>query len=159
MRPALLLALLSAAPVAAQDTSADVRELLRLHEELLVAHRTGDVDRWMVLEGEPFVSVNGGRVAFPERSARREARAAYLATSAFEAYRDVREPVVRVSADGTLGWVVAEVEVLGSNRSGAGAPGRFHDVWAWVELYENVDGAWRLVGNASNRRPGEGGPS
>ena len=61
--------------------------------------------------------------------------------------------MIRVSVDGTLGWVIAEVEVKGvETANGENTP--FHDIWAWVELYEKVNGQWKMVGNASNRRPG-----
>lgn len=144
-------------PLAAQDTSAHIRELRRIHGELLAAHRTGDVQRWMAVESREYVSANGGRVTFPELADRGAQRARYLEHASFDLYRDVREPLVRVSADGSLGWLIAEVEVRGTLQSEAGTQEAFHDIWAWVELYENVDGEWKLVGNASNRRPG-GGP-
>ena len=150
--PAILI--LWSAPLLAQDTSADVRSLRRLHNELLEAHRTGDVERWMSLESREYVSANGGRVTFPEFSDRRAQRAVYLAGATFEVYRDLREPLVRVSEDGSLGWLIAEVEVRGSSASSSGESEPIHDIWAWVELYEKVEGAWRLVGNVSNRRQG-----
>jgi len=154
----LILVLIWATPLVAQEGSTDAQELLRLHGELLEAHRTGDVARWMAIEAEPYVSANSGRVTFPEFSDRRSQRDAYLSSTTFEAYRDVREPEVRVSADGSLGWLIAEVEVMGTTTSGAGERVSFHDVWAWAELYENLSGSWRLVGNVSNRRPGESEP-
>ena len=157
MRVALLLIpLLWSTPLLAQDTSGDVRELLRLHAELLEAHRAGDVDRWMAVEAPAYVSINGGSVTFPELADRRTQRAAYLAAARFDVYRDLRDPLVRVSADGSLAWLIAEVEVRGSLSSPSGDSESFHDIWAWVELYEKRDGNWRLVGNASNRRDGAG---
>lgn len=138
----------------AQDTTGDTRELQRLHSELLEAHRTGNVDRWMSVEAREFVSANGGRVTFPEASDRRAQRATYLAGATFEVYRDLREPLTQVSEDGTLGWLIAEVEIRGSATTSSGKSEPFHDIWAWVELYKKVEGTWRLVGNVSNRRPG-----
>lgn len=157
MRALLALVLiLCGTPALAQDTSDHVRELRRLHDELLEAHRTGDVDRWMSVEAPEYTSANGGRVTFPELSDRRAQRADYLGRATFDVYRDLREPLVRVSEDGSLGWLIAEVEVRGQASSSSGEVESFHDIWAWVELYQNVDGAWRLIGNVSNRRPGGG---
>jgi len=156
MSTVVVMSLLGPAALTAQEPSA-TQELIGLHRELLEAHRTGDVTRWMDIEAEDYVSANGGRITFPEFSARRSQRAAYLAGTTFEVYRDVREPVVRVSADGSLGWLIAEVEVRGYATSQAGERESFHDIWAWVELYERVDRRWYLVGNVSNRRPGDSG--
>jgi len=152
-----LVIILCAGALDAQEPSTDARELRRLHEELLEAHRTADVDRWMAIEAPVHVSVNGGRVTHPEFEARRDRRALYLEGTTFEVYRDLREPLVRVSEDGSLAWLIAEVEVRGTAASAVGGDESFHAIWAWVELYEKTDGRWRLVGNASNRRPGEGG--
>ena len=150
MRIAMLLAVvgipLSLIP---QGSTPDESELIRLHSELIRAHVEGRVDVWMSLESDPFVSVNGGRVTFPDASERREGRAAYLETTKFETYRDIRAPIARMSDDGTLGWLIAEVEIEGTTGSSR-TP--FRDIWAWIELYEKVDDGWRLVGNASNRR-------
>lgn len=134
--------------------SSDAEELRRIHDALLAAHREGDVEAWMALEASDYVSVNGGRVSFPTLAERRDRRAAYLEDAEFRVYRDLRKPTVKVSEDGTLGWLVAEVEAAGTVTGDEGAREPFHDVWAWVELYEKADGGWRMVGNASNHRPG-----
>ena len=152
----VLLAVLVADPLLGQSVEGDTRELLRLHEELLAAHREGDIDRWMAVESANYVSANSGRITYPTVEARRSGRADYLDRATFEIYEDVTPPVVRVSADGTLGWVIAEVEVRGVLDGASGATEAFHDIWAWIELYEKVDGTWIMTGNASNRRPGEG---
>lgn len=139
-------------PGFASAQESDEERLKAMHGRLLQAHRDAAVDTWMALESREFVSVNGGRVSFPSAEARREGREAYLESATFAAYRDLREPVVRVSEDGTLGWLVAEVEVRGSRREADGSRAEFHDVWAWVELYEKTSEGWKMVGNAANRR-------
>jgi hypothetical protein len=110
----------------------------------------------MAIESMDYVSANQGRVTFPEWDERRGARAAYLESTEFEVYRDVREPVIRIADDGSLGWLIAEVEVRGTTTGPDGESEPFHDVWAWVELYHHTQDGWRLVGNVSNRRPAGG---
>ena len=101
--------------------NADEAELLRMHETVMEAHRQGDVEPWMALEAEEYVSVNGGRVTFPSIADRRQMREPYLASTTFSMYRDLRVPVVRVSDDGSLGWLIAEVEVRGIQQGQGGA--------------------------------------
>ena len=138
-------------PASAQQT--DSIALLSMHDRILEAHRTNNLESWMAIEASDFLSINGGRVSAPTVQQRFTGRHAYLQASKFEIYQDRRPPVIRVSADGTLGWVIAEVEVKGiETENGATKP--FHDIWAWVELYQKVNGYWKMVGNASNRRPG-----
>jgi len=135
------------------DLEAEAARLRTLHELVLEAHRTGDVDSWMAVEADPYISANGGAITFPSAAERRAAREPYLEATTFTVYRDLQPPVVRVSADGTLGWVVAEVEIRGTRVSDDGAELSVDAIWAWIELYEKHEGVWRLVGNVSNRRP------
>jgi ketosteroid isomerase-like protein len=137
--------------------SADEVELLRIHETILDSHRQGDVERWMELEADDYVSVNRGRVTFPTSDARRQMRTPYFASTTFTMYRDLRAPVVRVSGDGSMGWLAAEVEVRGVERAPGGEESTIQAIWAWVELYEKGPNGWRVVGNASNPREQETG--
>ena len=58
-------------------------------------------------------------------------------TTKFEYYRDMVPPVVKVSTDGSLGWVIVQVEAKGVR---AGEAYAFQS--AWIELYEKQDGFW-----------------
>ena len=131
----------------------DGAALLALHEQLLRAHRERDVDRWMRIEAETLTVASRGRVTQMPRAQRLTSRERYFATTRFSVYRDLAAPEVRVAADGSLGWVIANVEVVAHPVAGAGADSS-HTVWAWIELYERRDGQWRLVGNVSNERVG-----
>ncbi len=154
MRLLILLSLLSipSGLFAQNDRSSDERQLLHIHAEVIRAHVEQQVDLWMSVESENYVSVNGGEVTFPGFSERREQRSAYLQGASFSSYRDLRDPIVRISEDGSLGWLIAEVEVAGSVPDQEGGRNSFHDIWAWIELYEKTDQDWRLIGNVSNRR-------
>lgn len=129
----------------------DEQALLRLHEEVLRGHREGD-PRWLATEGDDYVVGNRGLVTTPSLAERTERFRAYLSRTRFETYRDRRAPVVRVSADGSLGWVVAEVEAEGSQTTDAGVE-RVSFVCAWVELYARSGGDWKRVGNVSTFKP------
>jgi hypothetical protein len=70
-------------------------------------------------------------------------------------YDDMIRPQVKISDDGTLGWVIVQVKAEGvryGNEEQAERPLEF--VCGWIELYEKVEGNWKMVGNVSNFRPG-----
>jgi len=135
------------------DREVEVAALAALHASVLEAHRRGDVDAWMAQEADTVVSANRGAISFSSREERRTRRERYLSSTTFDVYRDLRPPVVMVSEDGTLGWVIAEVEIKGTSSSGEGQQIPVEGIWAWIELYEKREGAWKAVGNVSNRRP------
>lgn len=149
----LLAAIVISGCVTAETGNGDVAALKSLHEAVLEAHRQGNVEAWMAQEADTVVSANRGEISFSSADERRTRRERYLSTMTFDVYRDLRPPIVKVSDDGTLGWVIAEVEIKGSAVSNGGERAPFDDIWAWIELYEKQDGVWKAVGNVSNRRP------
>ena len=159
MRRYRLLTLLAIAAIAnsgcvtVETGDDDIAALTALHTSVLEAHRRGDVDAWLAQEADTVVSANRGQISFSSADERRARREPYLNATTFDVYRDLRPPIVKVSDDGTLGWVIAEVEMKGSSVSDDGEPVPFEAIWAWIELYEKQDGAWKAVGNVSNRRP------
>jgi len=157
-RPPLVLVLLAVflhpPAILAQSpgTSADERAVRAGHETILRAHRENDLAAWTSLEADEYVEANRGRVTFPTRQERQARRAPYLQETRFTRYEDLREPLVEISDDGTMGWLIAEVAVRGSRTTADGAEEPVEFVAAWIELYRKIDGRWRLVGNVSNLR-------
>ena len=67
---------------------------------------------------------------------------------------DLVRPRVEVSADGTLGWVVAQVAVEGLRLDADRAvTGPFSFTSAWISMFRKIDGVWKMVGNVSNFKP------
>ena len=89
--------------------------------------------------------------------ARRERLGPYLQQTRFSKYADKVPPIVKVSSDGSLGWVIVQVEARGEQTTSTGAVESLEFVSAWIELYEKRNGRWVRVGNVSNFKPITGG--
>jgi hypothetical protein len=135
------------------DRDGDVAALLAAHKNVLRAHLEGDLESWMAGESEDYVVVNRGEVTFPTKAERRARLGPYLQNTTFTKYRDLIEPIVKVSDDGTLGWVIVQVEIAGTREMPNGDAVPVDSVWGWIELYEKRDGTWINVGNVSNMQP------
>ena len=128
-------------------------EALRaLHEKVLRAHRESNVDLLLADEGDAYVVANRGEVTRPTLAERRARMGPYLRRTRFAEYRDTVEPIVRVSDDGSLGWVIVQVYARGLQETGGGTPEPIEFTCAWIELYERRDRVWVRVGNVSNFR-------
>jgi hypothetical protein len=149
---AALLAIASVAALSAGTAGPkdDEGTLRALHAKVLRAHRESNPD--LLLEGaaEDFVQANRGEIRRPTLQERRTRFADYLGRTTFEVYRDAAEPVVKVSKDGTLGWVIAQVEARGVQTGDDGRKEPLEFVSAWIELYEKRGGRWVSTGNLSN---------
>lgn len=130
-----------------------VAELLELHEDVMCAHREADPELLMRSEAPDHISVNRGEITRPTLEERQARFRSYLGSTRFLVYNDLVPPVVRVSDDGKLGWVIAQVRGAGvqKDKDGTSKPLEFES--AWIELYERRGGHWYRVGNVSNFKP------
>jgi len=142
----------------APQRDAAVAQLLALHEDVMAAHRNGDASAILDRGAEEYVQVGHGEVTFPTREERDGRFREYLRTTRFSIYEDLIEPVVQVSPDGRLGWVIAQVRARGVQDRGDGTSERVEFVCAWIELYEQRDGRWYRVGDVSTFHPDVAAP-
>lgn len=144
------LALMAYGLRASEQSNSDVDEILELHRALLESHIRYDVDGVLAAEAEQIVLVSRGEVEFPTKAERFYRFERYLKSVEFEEYRDLISPIVRVSDDGTLGWLIAQVKIAGTRTSGDGEQTPVDAIWAWIELYEKHEGSWIRIGEVSS---------
>ena len=152
----LITVFLSCELKAPDQNHSDWEALLGIHEQILEAHRKRDVALMMSVEGaETVVVANRGNINRVTKAASEQRWQTYFSEVTFSTYRDLQPPIVTISKDGTLAWLMAQVEIVGERKRPDGLSEPIHDVWAWIELYEKRNGRWVGVGNVSNVRPRE----
>ena len=133
---------------ASAPTDADL--LKGLHEKVIRAHLQSNVELLLEDEASDYVVASRGAVTRPTLEERRGRLGPYLQRTAFHEYRDAVDPMVSVSGDGTLGWVVVQVQARGLQTTAEGRKEPLAFASAWIELYEKRNGRWLRVGNVSN---------
>lgn len=133
----------------------DEQQLLELHQAGLTAHLKRDVDLLLGGQADDFILVNRGEISSPTKEQRREVFGPYLASTNFEFYRDTVAPIVKVSRDGSLGWVIARVAARGASSAPDGTDVGIEFEAAWIELYERRGQEWFAIGNVSSFVPGK----
>ena len=128
-------------------------KLLALHEEAMRAHRESNAELLLRAEAPDYVLANRGQITQPTLDVRRARFQQYLGTTRFTEYIDLVPPVVRVSNDGNLGWVIVQVRAAGVQTTQDGGSQALAFESAWIELYERREGTWYRVGNVSNFKP------
>ena len=73
----------------------------------------------------------------------------YLPNTRFSEYRDLAEPIVGVSDDGSLGWSIVQVKVAGTRMMEDGTERELDFTCAWLTLYERQDGRWMRTAEVS----------
>ena len=155
MLPVLGISMLLASCNSPNAPSADEAraELLALHEEAMQAHRESNADLLLRSDAPDVVVASRGELSRPTLDARRSLFQQYLGSTRFTEYVDVVPPVVQVSRDGSLGWVIVQVRASGvqTTQDGGSRPVAFES--AWIELYERRESTWYRIGNVSNFKP------
>jgi len=128
----------------------DAVQLRLFHEQAMRAHRESNIDLLLEHDAADFVLASRGEISHPSLEERRARLGSYLQRTKFTEYRDVVEPVVTVSKDGTLGWVVAQIHAQGVQSSLADKKEPVEFDSAWIELYQKREGKWCSIGNVSN---------
>lgn len=128
----------------------DVAQLRALHQKAIRAHKENSVDLLLADESADYVVASRGEVTKPTIAERRKRFASYLGRTEFQDYHDIAEPLVTVSDDGTLGWVIAQVHVRGEQTQADSEKRVVEFTSAWIELYQKRNGRWYRIGNVSN---------
>jgi hypothetical protein len=128
----------------------DEQELRALHETILRAHRERDLRAWLSIESDRYVVANRGQISHPSKAEREKFLGPYLSSTRFREYKDAVPPIVQISKDGSLGWLIAQVHAAGVQADAAGKEKPIEFTSAWIELYEKQNGRWVCVGNVSN---------
>jgi hypothetical protein len=114
------------------------------------AHRSGNIELLLRDEAQDYVVASRGEISHPTLEERRAFLGPYLRDTRFTEYVDIVPPIVKISRDGTLGWVIVQVRARGEQvvADGTRQPLEFES--AWISLYEKRGKEWRRVGNVSN---------
>ncbi|UCD44528.1 MAG: nuclear transport factor 2 family protein [Candidatus Bathyarchaeota archaeon] len=131
------------------DFEALRRQILDLHRATIEAHWNKDVDSLVRDISEDFISVSNGEIRRPTQEEIRSTFANYLNSTEFSEYRDLREPIVDFSDDGSVAWSVVKVKVAGRTADG-GSERDLDFTCAWITLYRRRGDRWMRVGEVSS---------
>jgi hypothetical protein len=103
---------------------------------------------------DSFLNISRGAVSVRTPAESRARFQSYFDRVSFEEWDDIAPPIIRVSPDGHMAWVIVQKSVRLQSPDSTGVMRPEHTVFAWVELYEKRDGKWILSAVVSTDRPG-----
>lgn len=155
--PFILVAAVACRGGPSPDVEADRAEIARLLRGARTAHLDKRADLMTSGFADTVLMVADGQVKARTPDSMRRSMQAYFDRSTFQAWDDIEPPRIRVSPDGRMAWAIVHKRVKLTAPDSTGAVVAEHTEFAWVELYEKLDGRWRLMGVASTDRPGIAG--
>src|SRR3954454_20105386 len=153
MKAFALLLFIACAGSASAEPSADMdkekAELLRIHKSDRAAHFQTDVDRLLENSPEEFISVGRGKI---NRSSKEDAHkmfTGYFRDAKYYEWDDVEEPIIRISNDASMAWMITRTRVRRVQKKPDGVEQEEKFVYAGIMTYEKRDGRWVRVANVS----------
>ena len=120
-------------------------ELLALHRGERRAHLDHDVEALLVHLGPELLDVRDGRVNRMSKNDVRVRFVEYFKHSQFWAWDDVEAPIVHVSPDGKMGWMIVQVRIAYTETDVSGKKTNQDSVAAWMSTYEKQNGNWIMT--------------
>ena len=128
-------------------------ELLALHQADRRAHFDHDVNHLLANMGGELLDVRDGKINHLSREEVRKKFVEYFQRAHFTAWDDLEPPIVRASADGSLGWMIVRVRITYTEKDSSGKS-KVHDgTMAWMSAYEKREGKWTMVAVTSTSVP------
>jgi len=69
----------------------------------------------------------------------------YFKSAQFLVWDDVESPIVRVSEDGNMGWMIVRVRIAYTETDTSGKTIHQNTVGAWMSSYEKQNTAWIMT--------------
>ena len=135
------------------DLAREVEQLLRIHESDRRAHFETSAKQIMEHAADEFISVSNGRVQRTTPAENLQFFEEYFKGAKYYEWDDLEPPIVRVSNDASMAWMIVRTRVhrVQTQSDGKAAERRF--VYAGIMAYEKKGGRWVRVANVSTFEP------
>lgn len=133
----------------------DLRELLRLHKQAQTAHLTYNAELFIELFADNLTQLARGNVITRNRAENLARFKNYFSSYKFIEWEDIKPPIIKISKDGTLAAITVEKRVRGTYKNEMGEEETDHTIFAWLEVWEKIDGKWKVTTVASTSKNGK----
>jgi len=130
-----------------------VNELLRMHYRDRFAHFNRDASIIFSQFADEYFSVGNGRINVPDRVAGQKRLQAYFDASTFLEWDDLTPPVIRVSDDGSMAYILVHKKVRRLAKDKDGREQEEIEIFAWTTTLKKLASKWKVTSVTSTRTP------
>jgi len=134
------------------DLTHEVEQLLSIHAADRRAHFETSAKQLMEHGSDEFISVSHGKIQRTTRAENLKFFEEYFKGAKYYEWDDLEPPIVRVSKDASMAWMIVRTRVRRETQRGGQATQQSF-VYAGIMAYEKQDGRWARVANVSTFEP------
>ncbi len=125
------------------------QELLAIHANHRKFHFDTDAQALIADQAESYIYVRDGAIYRTSRDASLEQFERYFENATYYEWDDLEPPIVQVSQDASLAWMITRTKVRRTQTDESGEQRESEFVYAGVMMYEKRDGEWIYTANVS----------
>lgn len=123
--------------------------LLALDAEARQAHFATDADALVAHDAEPVLFVREGRIVSLTHADLRALFAADFEGATYHAWDNLQAPIVHISGDASLAFVITRRQIRPTKRDQAGTAEDEAFVYAGINIYSKHAGNWTRLANVT----------
>jgi hypothetical protein len=144
---------LSISPQPAVDMEQERAALLKQHRLDRDAHFKRDAAALVASFAPETIYVRDGRVERRSKAENLRRVEKYFASAEFTEWDDLMPPLINVSPDGRMAWMIVRLKGKYTYTAESGAKSTEEFICAWMSAYEKQGSRWVHVANASTFQP------
>lgn len=126
----------------------DINELINIHARDRQAHFNTDVELAISFFDDSYVYVRDGKIFHLPPSELAPMYAGYFQGAVFREWDDLEAPMIHISGDGGMAWVVEHFRIRVTRQEGDQSTEQISE-YAGMTVYEKIKGKWLRVANSS----------
>ena len=135
------------------DLADEVQQLLEIHASDRRAHFETSARQIMEHGTDEFISVSNGKIQRTTRAENLKFFEEYFKGAKYYEWDDLEPPIVRVSNDASMAWMIVRTRVRRAHLQGGGQETERTFVYAGIMVYEKLGGKWVRGANVSTFEP------
>lgn len=126
----------------------NIKELQSIHMEDRQAHFNTDVKTATSFFTDSYIYVRDGEIHQLSLSGLDSMYSNYFKDATFHEWDDLEQPIINISDDGTMAWVIEHFRIRISRQEDEQSKEQISE-YAGITIYEKNSGNWLRVANAS----------
>ncbi len=135
--------------VQAIDQEKIKEEVLAIHNASLRAHWERDPYYFIQNLSDDYITVSNAEIKKPTKDEIFSIFSNYLSKTTFLEYRDTHDPIIGYSADGSVAWLIAQVQVTGLRTNETNQMDTIRFKSAHISVFERQNEKWIRKTNVS----------
>lgn len=127
------------------DIEKETAELIGIHKLSREAHFKTDARLLLSHSADPLISVSSGRIDRISLADQEKFFTDYFRDAVYSEWDDLEAPVIQVSKDGSMAWMIERVKVHRTQQAPDGKKSEVRFISAFTSVYEKRQSKWQMV--------------